>query len=85
MKADGARFLWLDEYRLREIVEEFASPEERGRWSATLVGTLSDAESTEANDSGSTRGHRRRASFENRRALSGLGTCEGLNNRILRP
>lgn len=64
MEADGARFLWLDEYRRREIFGEFASPEERGRWSATLEGTLSDAESTEANDTGSTRGHRRRARFE---------------------
>ena len=50
MEADGARFLWLDEYRHHEIFEGFGSPEEPGRWSATLVGTLSDTESTEPSD-----------------------------------
>ena len=84
MEADGARFLWLDEYRRREIFGEFASPEERGRWSATLVGALSDTQSTEASDTCRTCGHNAGQALDSR-ALSALGTCEGLNNRILRP
>lgn len=63
MEADGARFLWLDEYRHREFFEGLGSPEEPGRCSATLVGTLSDTESTEPSDTCGTRGHKRRASF----------------------
>ena len=64
MEADGARFLWLDEYRHHEIFEGFGSPQEPGRWSATLVGTLSDLPNQQslAIPAG-TRGHRRRASF----------------------
>jgi hypothetical protein len=38
MEADGARFLWLDEYRHREIFEGFGSPEEPVRCSAIFWG-----------------------------------------------